>query len=104
MKEITEKDFYYIIWKECGLSIHDIDYCENAAKKCFELARKMQLVSSEESSVDQRFNGLDDKGFIEWRDKYYEIFVFGRWELKDNPERGNWTAEELYEKYKVIKA
>lgn len=35
--------------------------------------------------------------FSDWLEKYYEKFVFGRWEIKDKPEKGNWTTKELYE-------
>lgn len=38
--------------------------------------------------------------FVEWRDKYFEEYL-GRWEYIDDPDKGNWTNKELYQKFKT---
>ena len=36
--------------------------------------------------------------FADWRDEHFELFL-SRWEYINNPDRGNWSAEELYTKF-----
>lgn len=42
---------------------------------------------------------FDNKKFMEWINENYIEFFTGRFELKDEPNKGNWLIEELREKY-----
>jgi hypothetical protein len=41
--------------------------------------------------------------FKEWFKQFFEKSLFGRYECKDNPDRGSWTKKELKDKYKKLK-
>lgn len=38
--------------------------------------------------------------FLHWANRYFEKSLFQRWEFKDNPDKGNWSTEELLFKFK----
>jgi len=57
------------------------------------------------SYFDKRKRELKEKisnktDFAKWRDENFVLFL-KRWEYKNDPEKGNWSDGELYEKFKA---
>ena len=46
---------------------------------------------------------LESYNFKQWRNANYHNLFNGRFELKDYPERGNWSETELFKKYNANK-
>lgn len=73
--------------KHCGADIH--------YRKRNKIYNPMEAVPPTTESVAVV---LDAISFADWRDKYFVKFL-GRWEYIDNPERGNWSDDDLYKKF-----
>jgi len=43
---------------------------------------------------------MKNKNFKIWLKENYEKSLFGRYEFKNWPEKGNWSKKELYEYFK----